>query len=61
MFLAQNHPLCQGKAKPSLSQGRLGAVAAAAAVPPQECVEGAAAWWCRRPGPCVTPWLHSRR
>ena len=43
MFLAQNHPLCQGKAKPSLSQGGLGAVAAAAAVPPQGCVEGAAA------------------
>ena len=48
MFLDQNHPICQGKAKPSLSQGGLGAVAAAAAVPPQGCVEGAAAWWCRR-------------
>ena len=45
MFLDQNHPICQGKAKPS---GSLGAVVAAAAVPPQGCVEGAAAWWCRR-------------
>ena len=45
MFLAQNHPICQGKAKPS---GSLGAVAAAAAVPPQRCVEVPAAWWCRR-------------
>ena len=45
MFLAQNHPICQGKAKPS---GSLGAVAVAVAVPPPGCVEGAAAWWCRR-------------
>ena len=45
MFLAQNHPICQGKAKPS---GSLVAVAAPAAPPPPGCVEGAAAWWCRR-------------
>ena len=45
MFLGQNHPIGQGKAKPS---GSLVAVAAPAAPPPPGCVEGAAAWWCRR-------------
>ena len=45
MFLAQNHPISQGKGKPSDS---LGAAAAAAAVPLQWCVVGVAARWCRR-------------
>ena len=61
MFLGQNHPICQGKAKPS---GSLVAVAAPAAPPPPGCVEGAAAWWCRQGSSlsraCALLWVGER-
>ena len=75
MFLAQNHPIRQGKSKPSRWRGRrLCRRRGASWVPPRggaaevrhcpvpvRCSGWGSVPGSAAPGPCVTPWLHGRR